>query len=551
MGGDEQSQMMESRGHCGAGGRRGVLVAALVAVALGSSGCMRLGFERERLSSTDGEVDAPSDMGLHDAPDLSDAGVVSDADARLDGASLGEVGTVDLPPADHPAADLLAADLPGLDAKPDASSPPHHLWSRQLGGGSVDVVWAVAIDSTGNIYLAGELQGAADYGGGALASKGAQDIFLVSFDPQGKHRWSKSFGSAKADFAYGVAVGSSGDLYLAGRAGGPISFGGPVHANKGDYDIFLASFNAATGASKWSKTFGNTKQDYAEGLALDSSGNIYITGEFQDTVSFGGNLLKSTGTNSIFLASFTPAGTHRISKAFPPSSSGSGRGVDVDAAGNIYLTGFYMGSVSFGGGTLTGAGTGDIFIASLTSTGNHRWSKGFGGTSSDHGKDVKVDAASNVYLTGYFWTTVSFGGATFTSKGGPDVFIASFNATSGAHRWSKAYGSTFDDRGYGLAIDSQGNSYLAANFFYTVNFGGGPYISKGKHDVVLVSHNSAGSYRWSRQFGDIGDEYAYGMAISKAGFLALGGAFQNTADFGGGAFTCLGSWDGYVLKYSY
>ena len=104
----------------------------------------------------------------------------------------------------------------------------------------------------------------------------------------------------------------------------------------------------------------------------------------------------AAGETDVFIASYDPAGNHRWSKGFGSTSYEYGYGVATDGGGNVYITGYYYNSVNFGGGALTSNGSGDIFLASFTSGGTHRWSKGFGSTSSDYGYDVTTDTSASI-----------------------------------------------------------------------------------------------------------------------------------------------------------
>ena len=141
--------------------------------------------------------------------------------------------------------------------------------------------------------------------------------------------------------------------------------------------------------------------------------------------------------------------------------------------------------MSFGGSSITAVGSRDIYVASFSSTGAHRWSKGFGGSSSDYGYGITTGPTGNVYVSGYFYNSMSLGGSTLTSAGSYDAFAASFSS-DGAHRWSRSHGSTGSDYGRRIAADGAGGVYVVGNFYNTVDFGGGPFTSAGSYDVFVL-----------------------------------------------------------------
>lgn len=363
------------------------------------------------------------------------------------------------------------------------------------------------------------------------------------------HVWSKKFGNTSSDYPYNMTVDANGNIYVTGYFYNSVNFGGTALQSAGSADIFIASFTPS-GKHRWSKGFGGTSSDYGYGVAVDPQGNVYVTGRFYNTVNFGGGALTSTGSADIFVASFTSAGAHRWSKKFGSTSLDDGWGIAADVNGNVYVTGRFYNTINFGGTALTSKGSYDIFVASLSTTGTHRWSKSFGSTSSDYGYGIAVDSGGNSYVTGYFYNTVNFGGTNITSKGSADIFLASFNATGG-HRWSKGFGSTSSDYAYSLALDKSGNVAIAGSYFLSINFGGTALTSKGSRDGFVAAFTSAGGHRWSKTFGGTSSDYAWGVTIDNAGNTYVTGYFYNSASFGGvQPLTSAGSADAFVASYN-
>ncbi len=424
-----------------------------------------------------------------------------------------------------------------------------HAWSRGLGGTSSDTGYGVAVDASGNVYVTGYFYNTVDFGGGVLTSAGSNDVFLASYTPSGKHRWSKRFGSTSSDYGYAVAVDGAGNVYLAGYFYGTVDFGGGALTSAGSNDIFVASYTAS-GQHRWSKRFGGTSSDYAYGLAVDGSGNLYLTGSFYTSIDFGGGAIAANGSSTdLYLASFTSLGAHRWSKGFGGTSSDYGYGVATDAGGNVYLTGYFYNTLSFGGASLTSAGSFDVFLASFTSAGAHRWSKNFGGTSSDYGYSVATDGSGNVVLTGYYYGTIDFGGGTLSANGtSSDIFLASFSS-AGAHRFSKSFGGTSSDSGYGVATDSAGNVFVTGSFYGTIDFGAGALSANGtSSDLFIASFNTTGGLRWARAHGSTSSETGRALAVDGEGNILATGSYSAALDLGGGALPAAGGSDVYLLK---
>lgn len=141
------------------------------------------------------------------------------------------------------------------------------LWSRQVGTASYDEAWSVAVDAAGNAYITGYTQG--DLRG---TKAGSSDVFLIKFDPSGTELWSTQFGTPSDDKGASVAVDAVGNAYISGFTNG--SLGGP---NAGDYDAFLSKFNPS-GAELWTTQIGTTNLDLSNSVAMDSAGNVYMSG---------------------------------------------------------------------------------------------------------------------------------------------------------------------------------------------------------------------------------------------------------------------------------
>ena len=185
----------------------------------------------------------------------------------------------------------------------------------------------------------------------------------------------------------------------------------------------------------WSRHFGGLDFPVVYSVATDPSGNVVMAGSFEGAVDFGGGYLYSAGNADIFVAKFNAAGIHQWSQSFGDIGDQIAYSVATDASGNVIITGDFSGTVNFGGGNLTSAGSTDIFVAKFNSDGVHQWSKRFGDLAAQHGYSVATDASGSVIITGDFNGTVNFGAFNFTSSGLSDIFVAKYNA-AGVYQWS-------------------------------------------------------------------------------------------------------------------
>jgi len=340
-----------------------------------------------------------------------------------------------------------------------------------------------------------------------------------------------------------VVVDKNNEIVVAGYFSGTVDFGGGPLTSAGLLDIFVAKYSS-TGAHIWSKRFGANYDDVCYGVAVDGAGNVFITGGFKGTVSFGGTSFSAFSASDFFLAKYSAAGAHMWSRTASGSGAEFGLGLAVDANGDVVATGSFNVTVDFGGGIMTTAGTEDIYLAKFSgANGSHVWSKSFGSTYSDSGTGVVVDANNNIIVTGSFSGTVNFGGSPIsTTVAYTDTFLAQFSA-SGAHNWSKRLGAS---TGYGkaIAVDASRNVVVTGYFQGTANFDGQSLTSSvGSSDVFVSKYSPTGAHVWTERFGGTSSDIGYGIAADLNGNVMVTGSFQGSADFGGVTLTSPGTYD--------
>ena len=445
---------------------------------------------------------------------------------------------------------FLAAALVTILLLPAAATAaaPTHLWSDLYGNVNDQYGQAVAIDGAGNVLVAGTFWGSIDLGGGVLTSAGLTDVFLAKFDPAGAHLWSVRFGDTNFQTAASVTVDVSGRVAFAGNFRGTVDFGGGNLTSTGASDIFVVVFDAA-GAHQWSRRFGAAASDYGNGVAFDAAGNVLLTGSYVGTVDFGGGDLTGAGGQDVFVASFDAAGAHRWSRRFGDFDHQNAWGVSVDPAGRVGVGGVLAGSADFGGGDLVSAGGTDAFVAVFDSLGGHEWSARFGDAADQACFSVAMDAAHHTWASGAFAGSMDLGGGPLTSAGATDVFAAKFDSL-GVHQFGARFGDAAAQTGYAVALDGAGNAFLTGKFSGAIDFGGPLLTSAGGEDIFVAALSATGAYRWSGRFGDTGNDGGYWIAARSNGDFALTGFSRGTVDFGGGALTGAGGADAVLAVFS-
>lgn len=364
------------------------------------------------------------------------------------------------------------------------------------------------------------------------------------------HAWSLGAGSLGTDIGFGVAIDASRNIVTTGYYRGTIDFGGGPIAPAGFTDIYVAKYSS-TGAHLWSYGFGGVGNDMGLSIATDAFDNVFVSGFFSDTLSFGGAQLVSTGSDNLFIAKFSPSGVHLWSHGFGGPADGGPAGggwLAVDQSGSVVVGGGFAGTVDFGGGPLVSVGPYDVYLAKFDPTGAHLWSQRFGGSGIDFGNRIAIDGLDNVVIVGYFEASVNFGGALFTSAGDRDIFVAKYDS-GGVHQWSRSFGGAGADQATAVATDMSQQVAVVGTLTGSVSLGGAIHPGVGSRGFV-ARYGESGTYDWSADF-DAPLEEVHSVATDPAENVIVTGRFTETMDLGGGSLlTSAGSLDAFVAMYT-
>jgi len=190
-------------------------------------------------------------------------------------------------------------------------------WTKQLGSSGRDSANAIAIDSSGNLYVAGITYGGLDWN----TNSGANDLFVVKYNSSGTKQWTEQLGTPSSDAANAVATDSSGNVYVAG-----VTYGVLGDKNRGNSDLFVVKYNSS-GTKQWTKQLGTSSTDLANGVATDPSGNVYVTGG-----TYGGlDGNTNAGNSDLFVVKYNSSGTKQWTKQLGTSSEDRAYGVATDS----------------------------------------------------------------------------------------------------------------------------------------------------------------------------------------------------------------------------
>jgi hypothetical protein len=437
---------------------------------------------------------------------------------------------------------------------------PVIVYSTFLGGSGEDSGQGIAVDGSGNAYVTGVTQSTTfpgvtgssiqpAYGGGKI------DAFVTKINAAGTAIvYSTFLGGGDNDAGAAIAVDGTGNAYVTGDTQStdfPVTASSTQPTLGGGHDAFVTKINAAGTAIVYSTFVGGSGDDSGRGIAVDGSGNAYVTGSTQSTTFPGvtGSSIQPAngGGFDAFVTEINAAGTAIVYSTFlGGNGSDLGYGIAVDSGGNAYITG-HTSSTTFPGvtgGSIQPAfgGVEDAFVTKINAAGTAIvYSTFLGGSGDDLGNGIAVDGPGNAYITGQTFSTtfpgVSGSSIQPASAGGGDAFVTKINAGGTAIVYSTFLGGSGGDAGYGIAVDGTGNAYITGETTSTT-FPGvtGSSIQPangGFYDAFVTKINAAGTaIDYSTFLGGSGDDHGFGIALDSAGNAYITGLTSSTTFLG-------------------
>jgi len=291
----------------------------------------------------------------------------------------------------------------------------------------------------------------------------------------------------------------------------------------------------------WAKRYGGQNGKSPGGMVTDTDGNIYMTGSFYQQIQFGNTTLTTQGADATFVAKTDPSGNVLWATRFDGTSSNVGRRITVDVQGNIYTTGVFSGTTTFGTFTLVSQSELDIFVVKQEPSGDVLWVTPFAGTqNSAYSQAIVTDLQSNVYTVGNFRDdSITFGDLTLTRPVGTTVnaFIVKQDP-SGNVLWAKNFGETNSTSIWKTTMDNLGNLYIVGNFSGIVNFGNITMTNLGGgKDLFLAKLDTFGEVLWAKQLeahwdNQVPSSDSYDITLDQAGNIYFTGGFYGTLEVG-------------------
>lgn len=427
-------------------------------------------------------------------------------------------------------------------------------WNGQFGqDGSTVAIVRILDDSQGNLFVLGTCQGTVVIGNEIACDDFFSEPFIAKLSPIGMPLWAKSFSAQGETVAKDMALTADDGIVIAVNSTAALDFGGGSKPYVGgSIDGHVAKFDN-DGEFEWEFTPAGTGGDEVYSIAVSSDGSVVAGGFFSGSINVGSKSYTSaeTGTTDIFLIKLLADGQPDWTLTFGSLQSQFLEAIAIDDSDNIYASGEFFGSFSFGGTTVLEAGSYpayEMFLAKFDSSGNHVWSQEFGsGGDFSFPRALVVDRLGRVVMAGSFSNTADFGGGELGAKA-TDAFVAAFDQ-DGNHLRSADYGGQGDQVILELASDNHGNLLAVGQFTGTLDFGGGEM--DGNAEGFVVKFDSAGVELWHHELVGPNQQDAFGIDATNADHALVAGQFGTSVTLSSGVtLGTIGVADGLLVDYS-
>jgi len=423
------------------------------------------------------------------------------------------------------------------------------VYSTYIGGSDGEMGYAITVDGSGNAYVTGWTSSPNyDVTLGAFQTTNGGDVFVTKLSATGTALvYSTYIGGSAFERGHGIAVDGSGYAYVTGSTWStnyPVTPGAFQMTNGGGLgDVFVTKLNATGTALVYSTYIGGSYWDEGYAIAVDGSGNAYVTGYTKSTdydVTPGAFQTTREGRQDVFVTKLNETGTALVYSTYLGGSGyEAGYGIAVDGSGNAYVTGYTDSpdyDVTPGAFQTTRGGYRDAFVTKLNETGTALvYSTYIGGSGGEEGYGIAVDGSGNAYVTGYTYSTdydVTPGAFQTKNGGGRDVFVTKLNATGTALVYSTYIGGSNNDEGYGIAVDGSGYAYVTGwtlSTDYDVTPGAFQTTNGGGRDVFMTKLNATGTALvYSTYIGGSGEDRGYAIAVDGSGNAYVTGYTEST-----------------------
>jgi len=390
----------------------------------------------------------------------------------------------------------------------------------------------LASDADGNMFMAGSFLDTASFGTEVISSAGGTDFYIAKYNASGETLWLLGDGGEDYEKIHGISVSDDG-IFICGGFYGTTSIGGESYPSQGSQDIFLAGYDLS-GNYSWSRHIGSPKTDYVSALCTDPAGNIFISGHYYDSISFGDTSIYSAGASDIFVAKYNPLGELIWIQQAGGSSSDQSYSISCDQEGNIVFTGSFFYDITVGDTTLYTQNPTGVLMAKLNNDGELQYAMQVDGNGLTAQSFAAFDNDGDIFFTGNFTDQVNFGSYSFDAGAfNIDIFVTKYSA-DGSLLWADHGNGLGSDQLISVSAGPQNDFYITGHFLHDIYFGNLMLeytLCCGSAEIFLIRYTEDGDAAWGDQ---ITGERAMVEALCKNANdeLFVAGMFQLQLAFG-------------------
>jgi hypothetical protein len=421
---------------------------------------------------------------------------------------------------------------------------------QPLGAGGIerDQGNSIITDASGNVYVLGSFEGTATFGQYTFVAPGDTNIVLIKYSPDGNIIWAERSYANNFVLGNGIATDPSGNIYIVGEFRDTIIFGDTL--TSGDPDsasFFMVKFNK-DGNIQWTKQGDKNHETTITDIAIDTDGFIYVTGAYKGSPYFNGTVLTTSDSIDIFLAKYAPNGSLIWIKEETGTSLEIGSSIAVDNIGNIFIAGRFEGTAIISDSTFTSIDSTDIFIAKYNNAGDFQWAKHGKGMRLSFSTGIATDIDGNTIFSGVYSDDLSLGDSTLTKSGFFNLFVAKYDA-DGNLLWTRKNEGTGAAIANSIAVDDANNIYITGLFVSQTIFGNDT-ISSTQVALFIVKYQPDGTVLWIEKAESTSSVIGNDITTHPSGVISLTGAFSGMATFGNKSLTSNGDEDLFMAQYS-
>lgn len=402
-------------------------------------------------------------------------------------------------------------------------------WVESIPGDAFEQNSSIAQAPCGDVYTVGYFQGASF---GTLNAVGSEDGFISKYNEQGQLIWVKQLAGSSSDRINGITIGSDNEIYIVGEFRGRFRYNTDSLVSFDQLDVLVAKIDSS-GNFQWATSASGWGYESAYDISLSSNGNILVTGYYENNLEFGPFSLVANNLRDIFIMAIDQQGNPLWLESLSGPGVEYGRSIATDTSNNIYLTGVFRDFLYPNGGTLSGFGSYDAFLAKYNSIGQLLWIKAMGGPSADEGYYVNIDSKQDIVLVGWYDRSMLIDSLTLNGSKEEDGFAAKFNP-NGDLIWAIPLAGSFDERVYAVDFDANDDIYLLGTVDSLLVIDGDSLTNRHLNrptDIFVIKLDGDANYQWGQTLGHYYNDFCYDLVVQDPTTLYVVGSFQDTSIF--------------------